>query len=117
MAVSICKVLLNKTYCFKLCIFIWHFLIFLSQINIAPEIKIFTGVDKASELNNYRIYGTVLVIIMSTIVFLGVRIVSIFALIAINFLVISLLGIFAGLIVYSAAGDATWPYVIDEKIM
>ena len=54
---------------------------------------------------------------MSTIVFLGVRIVSIFALIAINFLVISLLGIFAGLIVYSAAGDATWPYVIDEKIM
>lgn len=57
--------------------------------------------DAATAFNNYRIYGTCLLIIMSIWVFLGVKFVSKFSPIALACVILSILSIYIGIFVAS----------------
>ena len=57
--------------------------------------------------NNKRIIGTILLIVMGTVVFIGVKCVSRFALFAIVFLVLAIFSVFLGMIM--AAAGVEWP--------
>ena len=74
----------------------------MSQKYIAPEIAIFhKEKGDGQEFNDYRIYGSALLLIMATVVFIGVKCVARFAFSAILFLVAALTSVFVGLAVAS----------------
>ncbi|XP_059164423.1 solute carrier family 12 member 5-like [Physella acuta] len=65
---------------------------------IAPSMAIFGDApEDPARLNDYRLYCSILLLIMTTVVFIGVKCVSRFAFFAILFLVAGLLSIFCGL--------------------
>ncbi|GFR73160.1 solute carrier family 12 member [Elysia marginata] len=69
---------------------------------IAPELAIFhKEPGDNQEFNDYRVYGTVLLMMMAFVVFIGVTCVSRFAFCAILFLVAALASVFVGLAVAS----------------
>lgn len=94
----------SKCLCsnFKLSFYTWHLVtVHLSlQVYIAPEAVIFKGEgvaeNSAAMLNNMRVYGTVFLILMSVIVFVGVRYVNKLASLFLACVVLSILAIYAG---------------------
>lgn len=75
---------------------------FLFQTYIVPQAAIFhpSGAHDASSamLNNMRVYGTVFLILMAVVVFVGVKYVNKFASLFLACVVISILSIYAGAI-------------------
>ena len=75
-----------------------------SQNYIAPSISIpafgdIVGPDNKGNLfNNFRVYGTCFLILMSTLVFVGVKYVNKFASLFLACVIISILSIYAGVI-------------------
>lgn len=66
--------------------------------NIVPDIKIWdVSPEDSAMFNNYRVYGTVQLLLMTFVVFVGVKCVTRFALFAIIPLVFALLSVFLGL--------------------
>lgn len=71
---------------------------FCFQTYIAPSLAVFGDApDDPRRLNDYRLFCSILLLIMTTVVFIGVKCVSRFAFFAILFLVAGLLSIFSGL--------------------
>ncbi|GFO43506.1 solute carrier family 12 member 6 [Plakobranchus ocellatus] len=69
---------------------------------IAPELAIFHKEKlDGQEFNDYRLFGSALLVVMATVVFFGVTCVSRFAFCAILFLVAALTSVFVGLAVAS----------------
>ncbi|KAK3605706.1 hypothetical protein CHS0354_013502 [Potamilus streckersoni] len=67
-------------------------------IYIAPQLSIFGDVSNASNLNNnYRVYGTVLLILLAIIVFIGVAFVSKFAALSLACVLLSIFCIYIGI--------------------
>ncbi|KAI0215201.1 Solute carrier family 12 member 6 [Lamellibrachia satsuma] len=66
---------------------------------IAPVFAIFHSGTVAMDLNNYRLYGTILLLIMATWVFLGVKFVSMFSPVALFCVIVSILCIYIGMFV------------------
>ncbi|KAK3746904.1 hypothetical protein RRG08_030315 [Elysia crispata] len=65
---------------------------------IAPQMAIFHRQEgDGQEFNDYRLYGSALLIVMATVVFIGVTCVARFAFCAILFLVAALISVFFGL--------------------
>uniref|UniRef100_H2Z9N1 Solute carrier family 12 member 5 n=1 Tax=Ciona savignyi TaxID=51511 RepID=H2Z9N1_CIOSA len=77
---------------------------------IAPIMTLFgpfTGPEnRAALLNNFRVYGTCFLVLMSTLVFVGVKYVNKFASLFLACVVISILSIYAG-VIESAFGPKT----------
>lgn len=67
---------------------------------MAPSLSLFGDFHKDPEImyNNFRVYGTILLIIVATIVFIGVKFVSKFAPIALFCVIISLVSVYVGVI-------------------
>ena len=71
-----------------------------AQKYVAPSVVLFgdiTGPDgQENFLNNCRVYGTIFLIVMATLVFVGVKVVNKLALLFLACVVISIFSIFAG---------------------
>ncbi|RUS75820.1 hypothetical protein EGW08_016412, partial [Elysia chlorotica] len=84
---------------------------------IAPQMSIFhKEKGDGQEFHDYRVYGSCLLVIMSTVVFIGVTCVARFAFCAILFLVAALLSVFVGLAVASPESSETF-CVVGERAM
>lgn len=66
---------------------------------MAPGLSIFGDFndDSSAMYNNFRVYGTVLLLIMGTIVFIGVKFVNKFATIALACVLLSILAVYIGI--------------------
>ena len=73
---------------------------------MAPNISIFGDVTVHSNaLNNYRVYGTAVLILLGIIVFIGVAFVSKFATLSLGCVIISILCIYIG--IFAANPDSS----------
>ena len=57
------------------------------------------------KFNNFRVYGTILLIIMSSIVFVGVKFVNKFASVALICVLLTILSIYVGIFVNAPSGN------------
>ena len=75
------------------------------QNYIAPSIRIFDVAASSSNVfNNYRVYATILLIIMSVWVFLGVKFVTLFSPFALACVIISIISIYIGFFTAGVTG-------------
>ncbi|XP_014668618.1 PREDICTED: solute carrier family 12 member 4-like [Priapulus caudatus] len=68
---------------------------------MAPQISLFGDVtnDPAGMFNNFRVYGTLMLIVLVSIVFVGVRFVNKFATVSLFCVILSILSIYVGVFV------------------
>jgi len=68
---------------------------------MAPSLSIFGDFTKDANImyNNFRVYGTILLMIMGTIVFVGVKFVNKFATVALACVILSIIAVYVGLFV------------------
>ena len=66
---------------------------------MAPSLSIFGDFTKDANImyNNFRVYGTGLLMVMGTIVFIGVKFVNKFASVALACVILSILAVYVGL--------------------
>lgn len=66
---------------------------------MAPGISLFGDFTKDAEAmyNNFRVYGTCLLVVMGTIVFVGVKFVNKFAAVALACVIMSIVAVYAGI--------------------
>lgn len=66
---------------------------------MAPELSIFGDFTKDVEImyNNFRVYGTCLLLVMGTIVFIGVKFVNKFAGVALACVILSIVAVYVGI--------------------
>lgn len=65
---------------------------------MAPSITLFGEIsDDVVKFNNFRIYGTCILLIMGTIVYVGVKFVNKFAAIALACVLLSILAVYVGI--------------------
>ena len=62
--------------------------------------------DESNKYNNFRLYGTILLVCMATIVFVGVKFVNIFATIALVCVLGSIISVYVGIFVNTGGSDA-----------
>lgn len=83
------------------------------QTYMAPSLSIFGDFTKDPSImyNNFRVYGTGLLMVMGTIVFIGVKFVNKFATVALGCVILSILAVYVGLF-YNFYGNESLKYVI-----
>lgn len=66
---------------------------------MAPSISLFGDFTKDAEAmyNNFRVYGTCLLVVMGTIVFVGVKFVNKFAAVALACVIMSIVAVYTGI--------------------
>jgi solute carrier family 12 (potassium/chloride transporter), member 4/6 len=66
---------------------------------MAPTLSIFGDFTKDSGImyNNFRVYGTILLMVMSSIVYVGVKFVNKFASVALACVLLSILSVYVGI--------------------
>ena len=66
---------------------------------MAPSLSIFGDFTKDVEImyNNFRVYGTALLVVMGTIVFIGVKFVNKFAGVALACVILSIVAVYVGI--------------------
>lgn len=66
---------------------------------MAPSLSIFGDFTKDPSImyNNFRVYGTCLLVVMGTIVFIGVKFVNKFATVALACVIFSIIAVYVGL--------------------
>lgn len=69
------------------------------QTYMAPSLSIFGDFSKDSSImyNNFRVYGTILLVVMSSIVYVGVKFVNKFASVALACVLLSIMSVYAGI--------------------
>lgn len=74
---------------------------------MAPWMSIFGDFTKDANImyNNFRVYGTILLMIMGTIVFVGVKFVNKFATIALACVLLSIIAVYAGIFINFNGND------------
>lgn len=74
---------------------------------MAPSLSIFGDFTKDANImyNNFRVYGTGLLLVMGTIVFIGVKFVNKFATIALACVILSIIAVYVGLFVNFNGND------------
>lgn len=74
---------------------------------MAPSLSIFGDFtkDASAMYNNFRVYGTGLLVVMGTIVFIGVKFVNKFATIALACVIFSILAVYVGIFVNINGND------------
>jgi len=79
----------------------------LSQLYIAPEMAFFGDVHH-DPWNNFRVYGTVVMLLLTLIVAVGVKFVQMFAPISLACVIISFLSIIIGACLATAESTDIW---------
>lgn len=74
---------------------------------MAPSLSIFGDFTKDPNImyNNFRVYGTGLLMVMGTIVFIGVKFVNKFATVALACVIFSIIAVYVGLFVNVNGND------------
>lgn len=74
---------------------------------MAPSLSIFGDFtkDASAMYNNFRVYGTGLLLVMGTIVFIGVKFVNKFATVALACVLLSILAVYVGIFVNFNGND------------
>ena len=74
---------------------------------MAPVLSIFGDFTKDTSImyNNFRVYGTILLLLMASIVFIGVKFVNKFASVALACVLLSILAIYVGIFVNVHGSD------------
>lgn len=80
---------------------------------MAPSLSIFGDFTKDPSImyNNFRVYGTGLLLVMGTIVFIGVKFVNKFATVALACVILSIVAVYVGLF-YNFYGNESLKFVI-----
>ena len=80
---------------------------------MAPSLSIFGDFTKDPSImyNNFRVYGTGLLIVMGTIVFVGVKFVNKFASVALACVILSIVAVYVGLF-YNIYGNESLKYIV-----
>ena len=72
------------------------------QTYISPELSLFgefTGPENRNNLfNNYRVYGSIFLMLMSVVVFVGVQVVNKFASLFLACVIVSIISMYSGMI-------------------
>lgn len=78
---------------------------------MAPSLSIFGDFTKDPNImyNNFRVYGTGLLVVMGTIVFVGVKFVNKFASVALACVILSIVAVYVGLF-YNIYGNESLKY-------
>jgi len=86
---------------------------------IGPDMSLFGEniEDDAVKFNNFRVYGTGMLIFMSLIVFLGVQIVNKFASVALVCVIGSIISIYTGVFVNVNGNDASNICILGERLL
>lgn len=74
---------------------------------MAPSLSIFGDFtkDASAMYNNFRVYGTGLLLVMGTIVFVGVKFVNKFAAVALACVLLSIVAVYVGIFVNFNGND------------
>jgi len=85
---------------------------------MAPEISIFGDTTIPENMyNNYRVYGTVLLILIGLIVYVGVQFVNKFASVALTCVIGSIIAIYVGLFVNFNGSDKLYMCVLGNRLL
>ncbi|KAL0279315.1 UNVERIFIED_CONTAM: hypothetical protein PYX00_000904 [Menopon gallinae] len=86
---------------------------------MAPWMSIFGDFTKDASImyNNFRVYGTILLIIMGTIVFVGVKFVNKFATVALACVLLSIIAVYAGIFVNFNGNDSLFMCVLGNRLL
>ncbi|GAB0091147.1 solute carrier family 12 member 6 [Sergentomyia squamirostris] len=86
---------------------------------MAPWLSIFGDFtkDASAMYNNFRVYGTVLLIIMGTIVFVGVKFVNKFASVALACVILSIIAVYAGIFDNINGNDKLHMCVLGNRLL
>ncbi|XP_067002016.2 solute carrier family 12 member 4 isoform X2 [Anabrus simplex] len=86
---------------------------------MCPEASIFGDFTKDASImyNNFRVYGTALLCIMGTIVFIGVKFVNKFATVALACVLLSILAVYVGIFVNINGNDNLRMCVLGKRLL
>lgn len=86
---------------------LFFYFVFHVQTYMAPSLSIFGDFTKDASImyNNFRVYGTGLLVVMGTIVFIGVKFVNKFATVALACVILSIIAVYVGLFVNFNGND------------
>ncbi|XP_034237314.1 solute carrier family 12 member 4 isoform X3 [Thrips palmi] len=86
---------------------------------MAPSMSIFGDFTKDANImyNNFRVYGTVLLMVMGTIVFVGVKFVNKFAAVALACVIFSIIAVYAGIFVNWNGNDNLFMCVLGKRLL
>ncbi|RZB40153.1 solute carrier family 12 member 4 [Asbolus verrucosus] len=86
---------------------------------MAPGLSIFGDFTKDQEAmyNNFRVYGSALLVVMGTIVFIGVKFVNKFATIALACVIFSILAVYIGIFVNINGNDNLHMCVLGNRLL
>ncbi|XP_046385480.1 solute carrier family 12 member 7 isoform X3 [Ischnura elegans] len=86
---------------------------------MAPSLSIFGDFTKDANImyNNFRVYGTGLLLVMATIVFVGVKFVNKFATVALACVLLSIVAVYAGIFVNFHGNDKLFMCVLGKRLL
>ncbi|XP_008208470.1 solute carrier family 12 member 4 isoform X2 [Nasonia vitripennis] len=86
---------------------------------MAPSLSIFGDFTKDPSImyNNFRVYGTCLLVVMGTIVFIGVKFVNKFATVALACVIFSIIAVYVGLFVNFNGNDKLKICVLGKRLL
>ncbi|CAL1680197.1 unnamed protein product [Lasius platythorax] len=86
---------------------------------MAPSLSIFGDFTKDANImyNNFRVYGTVLLMVMGTIVFIGVKFVNKFATVALACVILSIIAVYVGLFVNVNGNESLKMCVLGRRLL
>ncbi|XP_032686936.1 solute carrier family 12 member 6 isoform X1 [Odontomachus brunneus] len=86
---------------------------------MAPSLSIFGDFTKDANImyNNFRVYGTALLMVMGTIVFVGVKFVNKFATVALACVILSIIAVYVGLFVNFYGNEALKLCVLGRRLL
>ncbi|XP_050454896.1 solute carrier family 12 member 6 isoform X3 [Cataglyphis hispanica] len=86
---------------------------------MAPSLSIFGDFTKDANImyNNFRVYGTFLLLIMGTIVFIGVKFVNKFATVALACVIFSILAVYVGLFVNFNGNESLKLCILGRRLL
>ncbi|XP_071565488.1 solute carrier family 12 member 4 isoform X1 [Temnothorax nylanderi] len=86
---------------------------------MAPSLSIFGDFTKDANImyNNFRVYGTLLLMVMGTIVFVGVKFVNKFATVALACVILSIIAVYVGLFVNINGNEALKLCILGRRLL
>ncbi|XP_011260217.1 solute carrier family 12 member 6 isoform X2 [Camponotus floridanus] len=86
---------------------------------MAPSLSIFGDFTKDASImyNNFRVYGTGLLLIMGTIVFVGVKFVNKFATVALACVILSIVAVYVGLFVNFNGNESLKMCILGRRLL
>ncbi|XP_071634657.1 solute carrier family 12 member 4 isoform X4 [Temnothorax longispinosus] len=86
---------------------------------MAPSLSIFGDFTKDANImyNNFRVYGTLLLMVMGTIVFVGVKFVNKFATVALACVILSIIAVYVGLFVNVNGNETLKLCILGRRLL